>query len=378
MHKLFFFFLTLYLWLQCAAHAQNAGIQVPDKIHDYGALENIYTLESEFIIKNTNPKKLYFLRADVSRSMKVHITKKGVESGDTALLTVIYQPASTGRFSEDIKLVTSADAEPLILTLKGVIRSIKTDDKTACYYFGKPHKNTGEPVAIVFPSNPVTVKPAKPADSSLVKPVLPAIGTEPKDTVKTELPATTALDKKEYKPNNVIFLVDVSGSMRDSLKLPLMKEALYVMMKAMRDIDKITFITYSDSIKLLCEGVPGTEKKQLEHIVRGLKTSGYTKGAKAILYSLDVALQNYIPEGNNQIFLATDGKFTFYEGHYRQWTEKLGEKQVILSTICFGNDKDAVANLKGISEKGKGSFIRIKNRNHTDAVLEEVKLRSKR
>lgn len=375
--QLFFVFLTTVVCLH-SIRAQNAGIQLDSKVHDYGTLENIYTLESEFIVKNTNPKKLYFLRADASRQVKVRSVKKAVESGDTTLLVVLFQPSSPGKFEEQIRLVTSADAEPLTVTIKGNIKSLKADDKTACYYFGKPHKNPGGNVAVIIPSNPVPVTKGKHSADSVKIPAAPEKTVAKKDTVFTGPANPVLLGKNEYKPNNIVFLVDVSGSMRDSLKLPLMKTALHTMIDAMRDIDKITFITYADSVKLICEAVPGTEKAKLENIVEGLKTKGYTKGAKAILYSLDIALKNYIPEGNNQIFLATDGKFTFYEGHYKQWTEKQGDKQVVLSTVCFGNDKEAISNLKEISEKGKGSFIRIKNHQRKEALLDEVKLRSKK
>ena len=102
-----------------------------------------------------------------------------------------------------------------------------------------------------------------------------------------------------------------------------------------------------------------------------------SKGNKAILFSLDVALKNYISNGNNQIILATDGKFRFYPDDQKLYLSKQGNKYVKLSTMAFGNDKDALKNLKEISEIGKGNFIHIKNRSKAkEQLLEEIKQNS--
>jgi len=92
---------------------------------------------------------------------------------------------------------------------------------------------------------------------------------------------------------------------------------------------------------------------------------------------LDVALKNYISNGNNQIILATDGKFRFYPDDQKLYLSKQGDKQVKLSTMAFGNDKDAMKNLKDIAEIGKGNFIHIKSRSKAkEQLLEEIKQNS--
>ncbi len=354
---------------------QNTGIAVDEAVHDYGVLENVNLLQSEFIVKNNSDKNLYFLRADVAKNLKVRINKKALLPGDTSMLTVIYQPGNTGNFNEKIKLVTSASGDPFVLAIKGTIKSIRIDNTTACFNFSSKNRNNQE-VAGLQVILPVEKKPDLPQQIPVEE--KKAVDSIPKNNVEP-LPSIELLDNRLYKPNNIVFLIDVSGSMGDSLKLPLMKKALHFLIKNLRDIDKITFITYADSVSLVHEATPGTAKKELETIVNGLHSKGYTKGAKAILYALDIALNNYIPEGNNQIFMATDGKFAFYEGHYKQWVEKQGDKKIILSAIAFGNDHAAIKNLKDIAAKGKGSFIRIKNSQQAEsAILDEVKLRSKK
>ena len=172
-------------------------------------------------------------------------------------------------------------------------------------------------------------------------------------------------------------MVDVSSSMKDTSKLKVMQYALHYLIDALRETDKITFITYADSVRTLRNGISGADKNDLHAVVDLLKAKGITKGKKAVLYSLDVALKNYIEGGNNQIMLATDGKFRFDPEDQQAYITKQGNKHVKLTTIAFGEDKEAMKNLKSIAEIGKGNFIHIKSKvKAKDQLLEEVKQNS--
>jgi Mg-chelatase subunit ChlD len=360
---------------------QNSTIEADANLHDYGELENIYTLRSDFVLKNNAQKTLFLMRADVDKDVKVLVYKKAIQPGDTAHLAVFYQPVSTGKFKREIKLVTSADGDPYLLAVKGNIKSIKNDDKTACFYFKKPNRPNHNNVVIAYEPPVVNQQPVNPIkdldveeDTAATQIQEPEPQPEPEVTLNNE-----PLNRLVYKPNNIVFLADVSGSMRDSSKLPLMKKALDVMIDNLRDVDQVTFITYSDSVVLRCEAVKGSDKELLKKTVRSLKADGYTRGAKAVLYALETAKKNYIESGNNQVFLATDGKFPFYETHYKKWLEESEGKDIVLTAVALGNDKDAMVNLKEIARFGKGSFIRIRNfEKDKEALVEEIKLRSKK
>ena len=117
----------------------------------------------------------------------------------------------------------------------------------------------------------------------------------------------------------------------------------------------------------------------MRRIVDSLKAKGMTKGNKAILKSQDIIQKHFIKEGNNQIILATDGKFRFYSDDQKKWNAKQADKKIILTTVAFGNDKEAIKNLKDIAILGEGSFIHFKKKSGNDEkLLEEIKLRSKR
>lgn len=360
--------------------AQNALIGIDEPHQDIGTQEQIYKIKADYVVQNNLSKNLYLLRADAEKGITIRTSKKTIKPSDTAILIIEFIPEQIGKFTKVISLVTSADGIPYQLSISGNIKSIKTDDKTACFYFKRPNnqgvKNTTMPVFVNEPNKPRDNSNKIPDNSSALVTQIPEI-KEPEVKKPAEPKKQTLLDEDLYKPNNIIFLVDVSSSMKDSAKLPVMQHALHYLIEALRPTDKITFITYADSVKLIRDGISGEEKKDLGEVVDRLKAKGLTKGNKAILYSLDIALKNYISNGNNQIILATDGKFRFYSEDQQKYITKQGDKQVLLTTVAFGNDKDAMSNLKDIARIGKGNFIHIKNKNKAkDQLMDEIKINS--
>ena len=358
--------------------AQNGLINVDEPNKDIGTQENIYKVRADYIIQNNQAKNLYLLRADALKGTTIRAAKKTIKPGDTTIIVVEFIPQQTGKFNETINLVTSAEGTPYKMTLSGNIKSIKTDDKTACFYF-KKHNNAGvkttEPILVTESTKPRDTSNKIPDNTTNTVIDNPVIPVKPAEPTKTKNP--NELDDNLYKPNNIIFLVDVSSSMKDTNKLKVMQYALHHLIEVLRPSDKVTFITYADSVKILREGLSGKDKGELNEVVDRLKAKGLTKGNKAILFSLDVALKNYISNGNNQIILATDGKFRFYPDDQKLYLSKQGDKQVKLSTMAFGNDKDAMKNLKDIAEIGKGNFIHIKSRSKAkEQLLEEIKQNS--
>ena len=362
--------------------AQNNLITIDEANKDIGIQENIYKIKADFIITNHQSKNLYLLRADAEKGITIKPSKKTIQPNDTALIVVEFIPKNTGKFNEAILLITSADGLPFKFSLSGNIKSIKTDDKTACFYFGKP--NTAG-VKIIEPI--VVVENNKPKDTSNKIPDNTTTTTYPTHTITTQNPIVTSptkeptiikdktiLDGALYKPNNIVFLVDVSSSMSDTLKLKVMQHALHYLISVLRPTDKISFITYADTVHILRDGISGDQKDDLNSVINKLKARGSTRGRKAIFFSLDIALKNYLNDGNNQIILATDGKFRFYSEDQQMYLTKQGSYHIKLTTIALGNDKEALKNLKEIAEIGKGSFIHIKNKNKgQEQLLNEIK-----
>lgn len=361
-------------------------IDFSTKTVELGNVKEAYEIRADIVVKNTGVKKLYLLKADGEKGIKVFTSKKTIEVNDTALLVISFIPESAGRFSKEIKLFSSAQMEAVELRIKGNLEILKSDDKTACFYFGRPNK----PVAVKEDAIVVN-KPIEKRDNSNKMPDNSStpIETKEKDKEINNTSTITATPKVEttnqklpetlYKPNNLLFLVDVSNSMKDSLKLPLLKIAINKLIDDVRDIDFITLVCYADSVRVLAENINGSKKEELHKIVNGLKARGLTKGRQAILKSESVLISHYIKEGNNQMILATDGKFNFYSEDEKKFIAQQENHPIVMSVIGFGDDRDAIKNLKEIAEKGKGSFIHIKKKTNLDELLmNEVKERSKR
>ena len=349
---------------------------------ELGVINEAFEIGGDIVLKNGSTKKIYLLRADAERGLKVFASKKTLLPNDTCLLVISFIPESEGRFNKRIKLVSSDRDTPYALDMSGDLKRKLKNDQQACYYFGSKKRNSTiskESIVVVKENEMVRDNSNQIPDHSI-----PPRSTHTNSINKDKdslivIGSDEELSLLHYKPNNIVFLVDVSSSMKDSLKLPVLKEASKILIKALRDIDNITLITYADSVKVLAESIKGSDKSQLNEWIDNLYAQGYTKGRKAIYKAREIAERHFIKEGNNQVFLITDGLFYFYDKDKEEWKRKNADKRIIISTVGLGNDKAALKNLKEIAEAGEGSFIRIKKKHGSEEqLLDEVKLRSKR
>lgn len=376
------FFLLISLPFLC-----QSQLNFSEQKMDLGSIEEAYELKGDIVIANASSKKIFLMRADADRGVKIYTSKKTLLPDDTCLLVISFLPEENGKFNKQIKLVSSDKETPYLLSLSGNIKHIKANDKMACVYFGKrkPPTSGVRSEVIIVPENTTkrdnSNKMPGSDPSAELKPTKPTY-TAKTDSVKRsspKKPANTGFTEAEYKPNNILFLVDVSSSMRDSIKLPLMKLALHKLIDEVRNIDTITLVTYAYKVSVLKEAVSGADKKTLHALVDSLKAKGMTAGKTAILFSQQLSQKHFIHHGNNQIIIATDGKFKFEREDYLKWKENQRDTKIILSTVAFGNEKEALKNLKDIASKGDGSFIHIKTKSGCEAqLLNEIKERSRR
>lgn len=191
----------------------------------------------------------------------------------------------------------------------------------------------------------------------------------------------SGFNSTQYKPNHLIFVIDVSGSMRDSTKLNYLIKSIKELVSVLRPNDYISLITYASRPKLLLEKVNGNNKQQVYTILDSLKAFGHSLGSDALFTAYSLAKQHFIEGGNNQIFLASDGLFNgskFNEKELQKMVEKeYNNNQIKLTTIGFGRDEAALQFLEQLSNKGHGQFITIKIMPaDKDLLIEEVKKQS--
>ena len=183
------------------------------------------------------------------------------------------------------------------------------------------------------------------------------------------------LSNVKYAYNHLVFLIDISGSMKHEDKLPLLKYSMYQMIAVLRPEDKVTIITYSTKAKVLVDGMSGANKAALREAVQQLRAQGQSYGKEGLDMAYEIALANFISEGNNEIILASDGVFNskgFNENKLlRNVAKQSRDNEIMLSAIGFGKSKLALSFLERLASKGDGSFIKIKSEKQAESVLVE-------
>lgn len=172
--------------------------------------------------------------------------------------------------------------------------------------------------------------------------------------------------------NNIVFLVDVSGSMSDANKLPLLRESFKLMVPKLSSNDVVSIVTYAGSNTIVADSIPGDKRDKLLRLFDQLKAGGSTAGAAGIRTAYALAEKNYIKGGNNRIILATDGDFNVGLSSVADLTdiiEKEREKGIFISVLGFGmyNLKDRM--METIADKGNGNYAYIDNLREARKVL---------
>ena len=190
------------------------------------------------------------------------------------------------------------------------------------------------------------------------------------------------LSEEKFKANNVVFLIDISNSMRNTYKLPLLKTAIIELITVMRSIDKVTVISYSSNTNIVLNPTFATEKEIIIDAINSLTTGGITRGQVGVNRAYETLAQNFISEGNNQILLATDGKFTEISKNEKNLYKMVREGQAInmkLSVIGFGQDSEADKFMKSLAKNGGGSYMKINREADVNEILiQEIKSKSVR
>lgn len=170
--------------------------------------------------------------------------------------------------------------------------------------------------------------------------------------------------------NNLVFLLDVSGSMNGPNRLPLVQQAFTMLSEQLNDDDTVSIVTYAGSDKVLLDGGFGSEKTRIAAIISDLYASGSTAGSKGIQKAYELASKHYIPGGNNRVILATDGDFNVGISSTTELERFISEKRetgVYLSVLGFGYGNYKDAKLESLASKGNGNHAYI------DTLLEARK-----
>lgn len=165
-------------------------------------------------------------------------------------------------------------------------------------------------------------------------------------------------------PSNLVFLIDVSGSMQDVNKLPLLKSAFKMLVEKMRDEDRVAIAVYAGAAGLVLPSTPGSQKDKIIQALDKLEAGGSTAGGAGIKLAYEVALENFKKEGNNRIILATDGDFNVgasSNAEMERLIETKRDQGVFLTVVGFGMGNYKDDKMEILADKGNGNYAYIDN-----------------
>lgn len=173
-------------------------------------------------------------------------------------------------------------------------------------------------------------------------------------------------------PSNLVFLVDVSGSMWSPNKLPLVKSAMKLLVDQLRPQDRVAIVVYAGAAGLVLPSTPGNEKIKIKDAIDSLTAGGSTAGGAGIKLAYKTAEKNFIHDGNNRIILATDGDFNVgvsSNAEMEELVEKERNTGVYLTVLGFGMGNYKDSKMEILADKGNGNHAYIDNINEAKKIF---------
>ncbi|MCD8742545.1 von Willebrand factor type A domain-containing protein [Mucilaginibacter roseus] len=164
--------------------------------------------------------------------------------------------------------------------------------------------------------------------------------------------------------SNLVFLIDVSGSMSDENKLPLVKSSMKMLVNQLRAKDKVSIVVYAGAAGIVLQPTAGDKKTTINNAIDNLEAGGSTAGGEGIKLAYKVAHENLMKEGNNRVILATDGDFNVgasSDDDMEKLIIKQREGGVFLSVLGYGMGNYKDSKMETLADKGNGNYAYIDN-----------------
>jgi Ca-activated chloride channel homolog len=172
--------------------------------------------------------------------------------------------------------------------------------------------------------------------------------------------------------SNLVFLIDVSGSMSDPNKLPLLIKGFSLLVDQLREQDKVAIVVYAGAAGMVLSPTSGKEKSKIKDALEKLSAGGSTAGGEGIKLAYRIAEENFVKGGNNRVILASDGDFNVgasSEADLTELIEKKRESGVFLSVLGFGLGNYKDNKMETLADKGNGNYAYIDNIQEAEKVF---------
>ena len=232
------------------------------------------------------------------------------------------------------------------------VDAIRTEELVNYFSYDYPKPTGSDPVKITMEAGTCPWN----ADHRLVR-----IGLKAKEIPTDNLPAS-----------NLVFLIDVSGSMWGANRLDLVKSSLKLLVNNLRDKDKVAIVTYAGNAGVKLEATPGSDKQKIREAIDELEASGSTAGGEGIMLAYKIAQKNFISGGNNRIILCTDGDFNVGVSSDKELEKLIEQKRksgIFLTVLGYGMGNYKDSKMQTLAEKGNGNHAYIDNLQEANRVL---------
>ncbi len=172
------------------------------------------------------------------------------------------------------------------------------------------------------------------------------------------------IDTEDLPPSNLVFLIDVSGSMQAPNKLRLLKSSFRMLVSELRPQDRVALVVYAGAAGLVLPSTPGDQKDVILDAIEALEAGGSTAGGAGIRLAYDVARENHIRGGNNRVILATDGDFNVGASSDAEMIRLIEAKRrqgTFLTVLGFGTGNLKDSKMEKLADHGNGNFAYIDN-----------------
>jgi Ca-activated chloride channel family protein len=172
------------------------------------------------------------------------------------------------------------------------------------------------------------------------------------------------LESKKLPPSNLVFLLDVSGSMGQPNKLPLLQKAFRLLVNELGPNDRVSIVVYAGAAGLVLPSTAASQKETIASAIERLSAGGSTAGGAGVKLAYKVAQENFIQEGNNRIILATDGDFNVgvsSTSELVRMIEDYRKKGIFLTILGFGMGNYKDGRMEQLADKGNGNYFYVDN-----------------
>lgn len=263
--------------------------------------------------------------------------------GDNNFQNVINTPLST--FSIDVDTASYSNLRRFINSGKlPPTDAVRTEELINYFTYDYPEPRGEQPFSVTTEIGDCPWQP----NHKLVM-----IGLQGKNIAAEDLP-----------PSNLVFLIDVSGSMNAPNRLPLLKTTFKMLVKQLREQDKVSIVVYAGQAGQVLEPTSGSEKEKIITAIDNLQAGGSTAGGEGIQLAYKIAKETFITEGNNRVILATDGDFNVgisSEGELTRLIEERRNDGIALSVLGFGMGNIKDNKMEALADKGNGNYAYIDN-----------------